>query len=103
MEMRPHPLNDDGLAIQPPDVELACNPAECKYAEPFKDTQHVYRPRTEYKTTVEKEFRRLGCFVIEMCRCMHERWDNTYQAPPKPPVPTMKKLIDRLKNGNTEL
>ena len=26
----------------------------------------------------------LARFVVRMCRCMHEEWDNAYAPPPKP-------------------
>lgn len=83
--MKPHPLDEHGLAIKPPDIQIECDPEACKYDEPFHDRQHVYHPRKEFKTPEEKRFRNCARFVVHMCRCQHEEWDNAYQPPPKPP------------------
>jgi len=82
--MKPHPVDQYGLAVRPPDIQLECNPEQCKYPEPFQDRQHVYHPRAEFKTSEEKKLRNCGRFVVRMCRCMHEEWDNAYAPPPKP-------------------
>jgi phytoene dehydrogenase-like protein len=100
MKRLPHPLDDRGLAVRPPDVQLECDPANCRFPEPFKDRQHVYHPRTEYKTATEKRFRNLGGNVIRMCRCMHERWDNAYDPPPKPSREVMLEAIAESATGH---
>lgn len=83
--MKPHPLDEYGLAVRPPDISIECDPEGCKYDEPFQDRQHVYHPRNEFKTPEEKRFRACARFVVRMCRCQHEEWDNGYAPPPKPP------------------
>lgn len=83
--MKPHPIDEYGLAVRPDDIRIECNPEACKYPEPFQDRQHVYHPAAEYKTAEEKKLRNCGRFVVRMCRCQHEEWDNAYAPPPKPP------------------
>jgi hypothetical protein len=100
MEKLPHPLDQDGLAATPDDVRFECDPANCRFDEPFMDRQHVYHPRCEFKTPTEKKFRNLSRFVIKMCRCQHEHWDNDYQPPPKPPLEVMRLAIERYSNGS---
>lgn len=94
MEKPPHPLDSNGLAVPPADVRFECDPTNCRFDEPFMDRQHVYHPRCEYKTPTEKKFRALSQFVIKMCRCQHEHWDNDYEAPPKPPIDVMRLAIN---------
>lgn len=79
--------------MQPPEIVTDCQPEQCRFPEPFQDRHHVYHPRREFKTGVEKKFRQLGCFVYTTCRCMHEEWDGAFDPPPKPPRDVMVQVI----------
>lgn len=90
MERRPHPVDEFGLAVRPPDISLECNPEACRQIElgqePFRDRQHVYHPRREFNQGQLKALRSCSRFVVRMCRCEHERWDTEYDSPPQPPI-----------------
>lgn len=49
-----------------------------------EDRHHLYFPKNEYKTRVERVFRNLGCNVIEMCRKKHNDLHATGEKPRKP-------------------
>lgn len=85
MERRPHPVDEFGLAVRPEDISLECDPEACRQAEPFTDRQHVYHPGSEFSKGELKKLRNCGRFVVRnICRCMHEKWDNEYDPPPQP-------------------
>lgn len=58
----------------------------CRYDEPFSDTHHLFWPRFEYTTPLEKRFREAEVNVIRgICRCIHDL--NHLKLPPEKPSP----------------
>ena len=81
-------------------LRIECNPSErCPYYETGgrMDTHHLWHPRKDYKTRVEKQFRSLPFNLVEMCRCEHEELHATQLPPPKPPIGFMRSEIERAK------
>lgn len=79
---------------------MDCEPnPDCKYFNSdigcHTDTHHLWSPRSEYKTSVEKQFRRLACNVMEMCRVEHEELHAVQPHPEKPPRSYMLAEIQR--------
>lgn len=75
-------------------AECEPNP-DCKYFPGcFQDTHHIWSPRSEYKTPVEKQFRALACNVLELCRAEHDEI-HLEPHPPKPPRSFMLSEIER--------
>lgn len=74
-----------------------CNPSpECKYfPNCFEDVHHLYHPRSAYKTPLEKEFRRLGCNTMRLCRAKHDDIHAGSIVPAKPTRDEMLTVIER--------
>lgn len=63
---------------------------DCRYAQEgcFSDTHHIFYPRRDYRTPVEKAFRLLPENKVELCRVEHEEI-HAALAPEKPPREVM--------------
>lgn len=59
-----------------------CPNQNCKlYPACHKDKHHIYYPRANYTTRLEREFR--ASHVVNICRALHDEI-HTVEAPPKP-------------------
>lgn len=68
----------------------------CPYAEGtgcFSDQHHLYWPRTEYTTVVERLFRELPENKEQECRWEHEQNHFNSEPPIKPPREDMEAAI----------
>ena len=75
-----------------------CDPitrSQCPRAKHFKNTQHIYRPESDYQTDLEKRFRNLGENTIEMCAFKHCIDDTTLPEPEKPSEEYMRWRIEQ--------
>lgn len=59
-----------------------------------QDKHHLWYPKREYKTGLEKRFRNLSCNVINMCMYQHQQLHLTEQPPVKPDIEVMRKVIN---------
>ncbi len=67
----------------------------CKYDPPHGSNHHLYWPRTEYTTPLEKAFRNHPVNVVRgLCRCLHDL-EHLKRPPRKPPPDEMRKIIGR--------
>lgn len=67
--------------------DRSCDPitrSQCPRPKHFENTQHIYRPASEYTTEQEERFRNLGENTIEMCAYKHDIDDSTLPPPEKP-------------------
>ena len=80
---------------------VVCNPTEdCKYYPScYQDSHHVYFPRRDYKTKIEKQFRNLPENLVEMCRLEHDNLHATQTPPEKPSRDEMLVAISRTALG----
>lgn len=73
---------------------------ECRYAPScYQDSHHVYFPRRDYKTKIEKQFRNLPENLVEMCRNDHDNLHATQTPPEKPSRDEMLVAISRTAIG----
>lgn len=74
---------------------VPCQPDEgCRYyPDCFEDVDHLYWPRRNYKTQVEKQFRELDENKTLVCRALHEERHATERPPQKPPREVMIQAI----------
>lgn len=70
----------------------AC-PVYGQEGECYEDTHHLWYPASEYKTKVEKQFRRLGSQTIEICRNLHNIEHVVWIRTPKPDREFMLRAI----------
>jgi hypothetical protein len=73
------------------DTELC--PVYQQEGECYEDRHHLYYPANEYKTPIEKRFRRLGVNVVEMCRALHNVEHAVWIRTPKPSRDFMAQTI----------
>lgn len=74
----------------------ACNPSpECKYYETgcFEDVHHLYWPKSEYRSELERNFRNLGSNTMRICRATHDDIHATERPPVKPSRETMLREV----------
>jgi hypothetical protein len=68
----------------------------CRLAQPGLDRDHIYYPKKEYRTALEREFRNLPENIVLRCICKHRR-RHAEEAPPlKPPREEMLRAIGKL-------
>lgn len=74
---------------------IPCNPSpECKYfGHCFEDVDHIYWPRRNYKTSIERSFRELDENKQVICRALHDERHATEQPPKKPSRDEMLQAI----------
>lgn len=65
--------------------------------ECYEDKHHLYWPSSEYTTSLEKRFRRLGENVVTICRYLHNTEHALTDKPEKPSVPVMREAVAREK------
>ena len=73
-----------------------CTPeqmAECPLMQHFSDVHHMYYPRSDYKTSTEKQYRELPHHKVRLCRNEHNEIHANEQAPTKPPYSEMVRAI----------
>jgi hypothetical protein len=66
---------------------------DCKYADGggcFSDTHHLFYPRRDYRTRVEREFRELPVNKEQICRSEH---DERHAVEPVPQKPTKQEML----------
>lgn len=66
---------------------------DCKYAELggcFSDTHHLFFPRRNYTSKVDREFRELPINKEQLCRAEH---DERHATEPLPDKPTRDKML----------
>jgi hypothetical protein len=65
---------------------MTCTPTpECKYYPSCHESvHHLYFPRYEYKTELEKTFRSLAVNTMRLCRQRHDELHATEEPPEKP-------------------
>jgi len=81
MEKPPYPSDVNGLPIMPTD--LGCY-EDCRRIKPRIDTHHLAFERRHYKTRNERNFRRAGAMLAEICVCKHVDLHCSYGEPEKP-------------------
>ena len=63
---------------------------DCKYADMkigcHSDEHHLYWPRNQYTSKMEKFFRELPENKVQLCRAEHDEIHATEKPPAKPPV-----------------
>lgn len=59
----------------------------------YTDKHHLYYPRAEYKTPLEKRFRSLGVNIVRLCRQDHDELHTTQTPPEKPSIEHMRSMI----------
>lgn len=69
-----------------------------KIGKCFIDVHHLYHPRKDYKTPVEKQFRELDENKVEMCRDWHNADHAVFAAPTKPVLEAMQATIEKKHN-----
>ena len=57
----------------------------------YTDRHHLYWPRNQYKTKLERTFR--GMHIVRIPRCVHNEIHATTRPPQKPSVNYMKAVI----------
>jgi len=88
MERLEYPIGSDGVPLIPgPDCE------ECEHCQPY-NRHHLWWPRTEYMTRVERRFRNLGQFVVHVCPVAHEKAHHYFEPPVKPNREFMLDALD---------
>lgn len=71
-------------------MRRACAQAieSCPYAETkpgcYSDTHHLYYPRANYRTQLEKQFRELAVNKEQLCRYEHDQVHAENEPPLKP-------------------
>lgn len=70
-----------------------CSPnPDCPfYGNCFEDTHHLYYPKSDYRTKVERTFRSIH--KVEMCRWAHVELHATQEPPEKPEYEEMVESI----------
>jgi hypothetical protein len=53
---------------------------------------HLFFPKSDYSTPLEKEFRSLPENITLVCRGLHDKLDE--KPPPKPSVTKMRQAVD---------
>ena len=79
-------------------MSVECTPeqqAECTLKRCFTDQHHIYYPKREYSSPLEKTFRNLGENIVEICRSEHNEIHATQEPPEKPPIQYMAESILR--------
>lgn len=69
----------------------------CKYFDGvgcFTDRHHVFYPRTDYRSPVEKSFRNLPENVVDLPRCEHDELHATEEPPLKPSLEVMREAVN---------
>lgn len=76
---------------------IPCDPTiPCKYrtkGQCFEDIDHIYGPRDEYRTKLERAFRNHVLNKILRCRQDHENRHATEPFPQKPTVKEMRAFL----------
>lgn len=72
-----------------PDCKYFNSPTGC-----FTDTHEIYYPRRDYKTAIEKQFRKLGCNVVKICRRVHD--EIHAQNPNGVPKPSREEMLQTI-------
>jgi len=75
---------------------MTCTPEQqeqCELRRCFVDRHHLYFPRADYSTPLEKTFRSLGQNIIELCRWAHIQLHKEQEPPPKPDQQTMAEIV----------
>lgn len=77
--------------------EACTNPdPDCKYYETdycLQSTHHVYWPRRDYTTSLEKRFRNLPANKELLPRCLHDELHATLESPEKPSYEYMESAV----------
>lgn len=65
----------------------------CRQPKPFADNHHLYWPKSEYNTPLERKFRESSFNIVRgICRCMHDL--EHLKRPPRKPTPDeMKRAL----------
>ena len=72
---------------------------DCKYAPScYGDSHHEVWPRRDYKTGVEKRYRRLGVNIVQLCRSEHEE----IHAGPPPEKPSRDEMLQAINEARDE-
>lgn len=64
---------------------------DCKYAKDgcFSDEHHLFWPKNQYTSKLEKLYRELPEHKVQICRAEHDERHATERPPKKPPVETI--------------
>lgn len=68
-------------------------PVYLQEGECYQDVHHLWYPANEYKTKIEKTFRRLGSQTVQMCRYLHNTEHAIWIRTKKPTVSFMREAI----------
>lgn len=66
--------------------------------ECYEDKHHLFYPRSEYRTSTERQFRNLGENAVKICRNLHNTEHHVFEIPDKPDVELMRMAIEEEKN-----
>ena len=73
-----------------------CTPeqmAECPLMQHFTDVHHLYHPRADYRSPIEKQYRELPHHKVQICRNEHNEIHATEKPPTKPDRAEMVRAI----------
>lgn len=64
----------------------------------FEDVHHLYYPRRDYTTSIEKRFRQLDENKVLICRALHDDEHALWEVPEKPDLELMKMAVTEERN-----
>lgn len=70
----------------------------CPYRTCYSDTHHLFYPRSEYRTKLEKDFRNLDENKVVICRFEHDQIHASLEVPEKPTREVMVQIIQSARN-----
>jgi hypothetical protein len=96
---QPQPIQEvSGLLVPQFELIVALSGLEAVTADHSIDTHHLFWPRSSYKTTVEKQFRR--SFQVPINRGVHNEVHAKIEPPTKPSRATMLGYLSLLEQKN---
>jgi hypothetical protein len=76
---------------------VPCEPnPNCKFYKSgscYKNRHHLYYPRSDYRTPLEKQFRSASEHIVTLCRSQHEQLHLKTKPPEKPSPDTMREVL----------